>query len=103
MAAADPRLSIGACDAWLADGREPSIAVCRLIDLLGSGERHFDLEIEDCLVRHFEAARPTIAKGLRVLTGMLDAPGPAAQRKAASLFRIWQRGAGHAAPEHPEE
>lgn len=88
----DPRVSIATCDAWLADGREPAVAVCRLVEMLGTGDVALDGEIEDCLVRHFEAARPTIAKALSVLTSMLDAPGPAAQRKAASLFRVWQRG-----------
>jgi hypothetical protein len=33
---------------------------------------------------------------------MLDAPSPAARRKAASLFRVWQRGASHAESQHFE-
>jgi hypothetical protein len=93
MTDSDARISVLAGEMCLREANGPAkvAAIVRFVELLGEQGWMLDQEIEDCLVKYFDAAKAIVADVLRLTEQSDEFDSPRAQR-ARVLRRIIKRG-----------
>ncbi len=93
----DPRVALAACDIAFDLRVAEDEPVRRLVDTISSTDVFLNLEIEDCLVRHYEVARAAV----EVLASRCEHSIHGSPEARALLRRVASRGEPRLSPTNP--